>query len=304
LGSVKILLIGCGYWGKNWYNTILKSDYELVGVVDPKPVIDVKVPLFDDVLDVNIDYTHTIVSVPPRNVLEVFGKLNITADNVLIEKPCGVSYNDILKLGNIYPGLIFMNSPQYKYIKDNMEQIGKPLFFDSRRASMGPRIRDDVSILEDYLIHDLCIFMGLFGSDVDVLNVLMTDFFDDPIKKDSIWLNVESNTADHYVLGSMFSSWRFPKKIRELVIVGTEGSFIWEDEKLSINKSNYSKIDGIDDFGNIDNKLNLNESDTRILLPSKSNLELELDDFITGNKISINLVDVWKIISTIKQEVK
>jgi len=116
LGSVKILLIGCGYWGKNWYNTILKSDYELVGVVDPKPVIDVKVPLFDDVLDVNIDYTHTIVSVPPRNVLEVFGKLNITADNVLIEKPCGVSYNDILKLGNIYPGLIFMNSPQ-KYLR-------------------------------------------------------------------------------------------------------------------------------------------------------------------------------------------
>ena len=72
MGSVKILLIGCGYWGKNWYNTILKSDYELVGVVDPKPVIDVKVPLFDDVLDGSKGELF-------RRSLEAFVCLNVCA---------------------------------------------------------------------------------------------------------------------------------------------------------------------------------------------------------------------------------
>ena len=54
----KILLIGCGYWGKNWYKTILSSQYELVGVVDPNPVVDVTVPLFNSIEEVNIEYTE------------------------------------------------------------------------------------------------------------------------------------------------------------------------------------------------------------------------------------------------------
>ena len=52
---VRILLVGCGYWGKNWYKTIMNSKYELVGVVDPSPIINVEVPLFKNMDDVEIN---------------------------------------------------------------------------------------------------------------------------------------------------------------------------------------------------------------------------------------------------------
>ena len=38
----KVVLVGCGYWGKNWYNTLTKmQDVRLVAVIDPNPVIPV-----------------------------------------------------------------------------------------------------------------------------------------------------------------------------------------------------------------------------------------------------------------------
>ena len=88
---IKILLIGCGYWGKNWYNTILSSNYELVGVVDPNPVIEIKVPLFNSIKEVNIDYTHVIIATNAESHFNLKNQLKCSDGNILIEKPCGLS---------------------------------------------------------------------------------------------------------------------------------------------------------------------------------------------------------------------
>ena len=121
MGNIKILLVGCGYWGKNWYNTIKNSSYELVGVVDPNPILDVDVPLFDNINSVNVDYSHIILSVPPKHVNKIFKDIKIESSKILIEKPCGVSKKDVKKLVEFYPGFIFLNSPHYKYIKKNIK---------------------------------------------------------------------------------------------------------------------------------------------------------------------------------------
>ena len=47
--DIKILLIGCGHWGRNWYRTIIGSQYKLVGVVDPNPKIELAVPKFNNI---------------------------------------------------------------------------------------------------------------------------------------------------------------------------------------------------------------------------------------------------------------
>ncbi len=310
--NTKILLVGCGYWGKNWYNTIKNSEYELVGVVDPNPIIEVDVPIFNTLQSVDVDYTHIILSIPPEHIGKALGYENLygtsyvrntTLDSskILIEKPCGVSKEDVFGLGNFYPGFIFLNSPQYKYIKDNISDIGKPLFFNSTRASMGPRIRTDVSILEDYLIHDLYIFMGLFGNDISVENVSMSNTFKNPVKNDTINLTLNSNG----VRADMFSSWWFPHKTRKLFIVGDKGSFIWEDENLSFFNGYYKEIDTMDKHRNVGYELVDGEHSSYITFPMyKSNLELELDNFINNKKLDVTALDVWNLIEDIKNAKK
>ena len=160
--NIRILLVGCGYWGKNWYKTIKNSKYTLVGVVDPSPIIDVDVPLFNSINDVNIKYTHVILAVNAKLHSKIINQLSIPQENILVEKPCGVNINDAKLIRNSFPGYIFLYSDEYQYIKNNLSKIGKPLYWKSIRASMGPRIRTDVSILEDYMIHDLYMYLDLF----------------------------------------------------------------------------------------------------------------------------------------------
>ena len=298
MGNIKILLVGCGYWGKNWYNTIKNSSCELVGVVDPNPILDVDVPLFDNINSVNVDYSHIILSVPPKHVNKIFKDIKIESSKILIEKPCGVSKKDVKKLGEFYPGFIFLNSPHYQYIKKNINKIGKPLFFNSSRASMGPRIRTDVSILEDYLIHDLYIFMGLFGNEISIENVFMSNTFNNPIKSDTINLNLKCEN----IRADMFSSWWFPQKTRKLFIIGDKGSFIWEDESLRFYNGYYKEIDGMDKNRNDGYELIDSLTEPLIYTSQKSNLELELDNFINNKKLDVTALDVWDLIERIKNE--
>ena len=298
MGNIKILLVGCGYWGKNWYNTIKNSSCELVGVVDPNPILDVDVPLFDNINSVNVDYSHIILSVPPKHVNKIFKDIKIESSKILIEKPCGVSKKDVKKLGEFYPGFIFLNSPHYQYIKKNINKIGKPLFFNSSRASMGPRIRTDVSILEDYLIHDLYIFMGLFGKEISIENVFMSNTFNNPIKSDTINLNLKCGN----IRADMFSSWWFPQKTRKLFIIGDKGSFIWEDDSLRFYNGYYKEIDGMDKNRNDGYELIDSLTEPLIYTSQKSNLELELDNFINNKKLDVTALDVWDLIERIKNE--
>ena len=282
----KILLIGCGYWGKNWYKTIMNSKYELVGVVDPSPLIDIDVPLFDDIEKVNIEYTHIIVATNAK-LHKDLAKLDINPKNILIEKPCGTSIDDAYLLRETFPGYIFLYSDEYNYIKKNLSKIGKPLYWKSIRASMGPRVRSDVSIIEDYLIHDLYMFLDLFGTSF-ISDVKVSNEFKPPIKSSSCNLSLFTNDG---IRGDFYSSWIYPDKERKIVIVGDEGSFIWEGEILYYDSTNW-----------IGDKVEEGYREIIEPLVFKSNLELELEFFILGQRPSVNCVDVWSLLTQIKNK--
>ena len=258
----KILLVGCGYWGKNWYKTIKNSKYSLVGVVDPSPVIDVDVPLFNDVNDVNIEYTHVILAVNAKLHSKIIKQLNIPQENILVEKPCGVNIKDA------------------KLIKDT---IGKPQYWKSIRASMGPKVRSDVSILEDYMIHDLYIFRDLFG-ECEVYNKYWNKEFPSPIKHSSLHLELKGK-----IPGYFYSSWNYPIKERKIIIKGDKGSFIWENDELYFDNTHY-----------INNEV-IEGTCEKINTTPKSNLDLELEFFILGNRPNVSILDIWSLINVINK---
>ncbi len=277
---IKILLIGCGYWGKNWYNTIISSEYELVGVVDPNPVINVDVPLFNNIEEVNIDYTHVIIATNAESHFDLKNKLKCSDKNILVEKPCGtLETRD--QLINCFPGYIFLSSPQFKYIKSilNENKLGNIIYSRFERASMGPRIRTDVSIIEDYAIHDLYLFQALFEyDDIEILNKNLLNSFDSKIKSDTVFLTVKHN--DH--ISTFFSSWRYPLKTRKIEIIGEKGSLVWNSEEVYLYLTHYNKIEGIDKNRNVGYDL-IDIPEQRVLLhESSSNLNLQLNDFMSG----------------------
>lgn len=277
----KILLIGCGYWGKNWYKTIQNSKHKIVGVVDPSPVIKVDVPLFNSVDEVNIEYTHAILAVNAQLHTEIVNKLNIPQENILVEKPCGVSYNDALNIQNTFPGYIFLYSDEYQYIKNNLNKIGTPKYWKSIRASMGPRVRTDVSILEDYMIHDLYMYLDLFG-ECDIINSTFTNEFNPPVKSSSLSLSLYNK-----IPGNFYSSWHYPDKERKIIISGDKGSFIWVNDDLYFDSTHYVNSEVIQG-----ERIKINST-------PKSNLELELDFFIFNHRPDIGILKVWNLINNL-----
>lgn len=279
----KILLIGCGYWGKNWYKTIKNSKYNLVGVVDPSPVIDVDVPLFSDISEVNTNYTHAIIALNANLHSKIVKQLNIPQENILVEKPCGINIKDAELIKNTFPGYIFLYSDEYQYIKNNLSKIGKPQYWKSIRASMGPKVRSDVSILEDYMIHDLYLYRDLFG-ECKIHNKYWSKEFSPPIKHSSLHLELKGK-----IPGYFYSSWNYPIKERKIIIKGDKGSFIWENDELYFDSTHY-----------IDNEV-IEGTCEKIETTFKSNLDLELEFFILDNKPNVNILDIWSLIYVINK---
>lgn len=277
---VKILLIGCGYWGKNWYKTIKSSKYELVGVVDPNPVIQIDAPLFKNIDEVNIEYTHAVIATNAESHYELKNKLRCPEGNILIEKPCG-TLDTRNNLTNCFPGYIFLSSPQFKYIKSILDkkELGEIFYSRFERASMGPRIRTDVSIVEDYAIHDLYLYQALFEyDDVTILNQTLLNSFDSSIQSDTLFLTLHHQ--NHH--STFFSSWRHPLKTRKIEIIGEKGSIVWEDDRVLLSSSCYKRIDGYDLFRNKGYELIINTPTEVELKSYPSNLHLQLEDFIDG----------------------
>ena len=284
---IKVVLVGCGYWGKNWYNTLMKmSNVRLVAVIDPKPVIEVRghEPSLESFDKRDYDYHYVIIATQAeyhKQYVEYF-KDKVGAENILVEKPCGLLSEPREFYYDCFPGYLFLSTPVYKTMKKMLDekQLGKILYSQFRRASMGPRIRTDVSIIEDYMIHDLYLYLALFEPNIkDLSTEKNLDFF---FKKD-----VQADTATVLVTdaehtASFFSSWIYPQKERKMIIVGTEGSLVWEGEKLYFTRTHYSSIEGKDQYGNAGYELkeyaflDITPQETR------STLELEFEDFVKG----------------------
>lgn len=298
----KVVLVGCGYWGKNWYNTLTKLDgVEITAVIDPNPVIPVanQVSSLERFDEGGYKYTHVVIAVQAEHhsTYVNYFKKKINPQNILVEKPCGLLTEPQEQYHGCFPGYLFLSTPHYKKIKSLLEnkQLGDILYSQFRRASMGPRIRTDVSIIEDYMIHDLYIYLDLFNPQPEelLLSKDLASFFGNPIKPDTanIKIKYDNHTAD------FFSSWIYPQKERRIVIVGSKGSVIWEDDKLYYTESQYEKIDGVDSYGNVG--WELTQSHLVDITPETktSTLELEFVDFInceSRTNIQIKLNNLLK----------
>ena len=300
----KVVLVGCGYWGKNWYNTLSKmQNVKLVAVIDPNPVIPVlgQVDSLEEFHKRDYDYDYVIIATQAeyhKSYFEYF-KDKIPQENILIEKPCGVieSREDLL---GCFPGYLFLSSSQYKLIKSMLENktLGDKILYSTfRRASMGPRIRTDVSIVEDYMIHDLYLYCALFEHKENKISGVLMNNFHKPVQEDTAFLTVKASKQ----VTTFFSSWNYPRKERSIEIIGNQGSIIWKDDKVTFTRSYYDKIEGFDKYRNPGYELIEGEVIDITPTITESNLELQFKDFIKGINRSEIHTNTNNLIWNIKQ---
>lgn len=294
---VKILLIGYGYWGKIWYKTIKASQYELVAIVDPifnsrRELVDMTIVTYEKLEDVKKEFTHAIIATPVSEHLNTYRKLKelfkLPDENILIEKPVGLNLEQAKIMKNCCHDLVWLYDPTFIELKKQINKIGKINLVQMTRASMGPRLRTDVSILEDYLFHDIYLYLDLFkpvNNNINLeyfsLDKINIRDYDSLIKQDTIIIKAYDISNDIHL--QMFSSWVYPKKERKTVIIGNKGSLIWENDSIFINNSYFEKLDNFtkDELGNIGYKLNiLPETVINSSNHLKSNLNRLLTTFI------------------------
>jgi predicted dehydrogenase len=290
----KVVLVGCGYWGKNWYSTLSQIDnVRVVSVIDPNPVIPVlgQVNSLEEFHEKDYDYDYVIIATQAEYHKAYFDyfKDKIPSKNILIEKPCG-TLEHREELEGCFPGYLFLSSPQYKIIKSMLynKTLGDRILYSNfRRASMGPRIRTDVSIIEDYMIHDLYLYCALFEpTESKVSGVLMNNFIS-PVQEDTAFVTSKNLNQ----VTTFFSSWNYPHKERLIEIIGNRGSVIWKDDKVTFTAAYYTKIDGFDKHRNKGYELRGKKAIDVTPKIIKSNIELQFEDFVKGvdrSKIYIN----------------
>lgn len=176
--KTKVLLLGLGFWGRNWMELISRTDrVELAGVAgSEEELVDVKekYQLSDDMLFT--DFKDAIRETDAQLAIVVIpGKLHFEADklamekgmNIITEKPLAMNIDEAKKLLEIkaqHPELKFMASQNYRWRPHNQaikNAIENGMIGDVETVLCEFRKQEDLqgyrAGLEQPLLQDVCI---------------------------------------------------------------------------------------------------------------------------------------------------
>lgn len=236
----KAVLIGLGYWGVNYINSInVLEGISLVAAVDFDPeavkAMERRLTgvLVTDDLDLAISASKpdlAIVATPAHTHFEVTDKLLRLGIHVLVEKPLGLNSRETLGListakhvkKTLYTGLNYMTHPCVQAIQELVANGLELDHMQSERYNFGP-MRQDVNVVVDLLPHDLSIAAAVFNSSPSNISVLGhdRDFLSGYASIQVQFENGKSLTSN--------LSWRHPKKTRSVVFAGPTAAISFDE---------------------------------------------------------------------------
>lgn len=255
--KVVLALVGCGYWGKNYVNTIKNMQ-----TIQLKYIIDITKPSislpYDTIFSESIEdvlkdeeVKGIIIATPPKTHYSIALKALNAGKNVLIEKPITMDSmeskelvlnakenNKILMVGHI-----FKYNNALREIKKMISRgdLGKIKYIDSRRVSLGP-IRNQESALWDLITHD--IYTSMYLIDKMPISISYNGSGENGIDEIS---TVNLKFPDN-IFVSIYANWGHPVKERRIIIGGSEKAILFDDIEISDKLKIYNK--GVDYFRN------------------------------------------------------
>jgi predicted dehydrogenase len=240
---LRIAVVGYGYWGPNLArNVIERPELELAALCERDASRAAAfqqrvpgVPVFSD-LDTVLDdpsIDAVVVATPPRTHYPIVGAALDAGKHVLVEKPLARTTAEAAELVSLaeqrdlmlMPGHTFLYSPPVNKVFDLIRQgsLGEIYFVTSSRMNLGKYQPDGV--ICDLAPHDISILLYLLGQQVTQVSASARSIF----REHNPEVAFLTLTFAGGVTANVQISWLAPRKVREMVVVGSRRMVQYDD---------------------------------------------------------------------------
>ena len=270
-----IILIGAGYWGKNFIKLLnnMKDKYKFMGIVETNMEISKEIHKIYPNINLYEDYTQTyhlcdiyLIATPVGTHFQIAKNCLENGKHVIVEKPLSENYDkskELIEIANKYNKRIFVNfTPIYtnpfEFICARYNgRLNEIHYIECQRCNLG-LIRNDCNVIHDLTCHDIAMVLYFLNEIPEKSNVTVSgkQCISDNIDLVFIYIFFHKNK----ILCHFYTSWVDNDKKRSFSIVSENEKLIYDDTKtINSIKINTSKINKISD-----NNYNYNFNDIYI----------------------------------------
>ncbi|HTX47064.1 MAG TPA: Gfo/Idh/MocA family oxidoreductase [Solirubrobacteraceae bacterium] len=244
---VTVGVVGLGYWGPN----LLRVLYETRGVnvtwmcdrdttrldrlAQRYPAVRRTAEFADLLADPDLD--AIVIATPVFTHLEFALRSLDAGKHTFVEKPLAPSVGEADALIDrarasglvLMCGLTFLYSPPVRAIKRLIDDgdLGEIYFISSSRVNLGLHQRD-VSVVWDLAPHDFSILLYWLGETPEVINAIGRDSIV-PGTPDVAFIDLTFGSG---IVANVELSWLAPRKLRRMVVVGSDKMVVYDDSSL------------------------------------------------------------------------
>lgn len=267
MNTIKIGVIGCGYWGPNLVrNYVTLPEAEVVCCVDLRQErldhvnrLYPKIKVTKDYTDLfSMDLDAAVVATPPATHFKLAKDCLEHGLHTFVEKPITLNSRDAEELIDrasaknltLMVGHTFEYNPIVRKVKEiiNSGELGKIYYINAMRLNLG-LFQPDMNVLWDLAPHDLSILLYLLGKDPLMVSACGGDcIFKD--KHDIAYVHL---VFPDNILAHIHVSWLDPCKVRRYTVVGSHKMLVYDDvdslEKIKIYDKGVEVPQYTDSFG-------------------------------------------------------
>jgi predicted dehydrogenase len=237
------MVVGYGYWGPNIVrNVVERPEFRLMGLCEMDegraedfrrrhPGVWVESDYDAALADPRIE--AVAIATPPHTHYDLVRRALEAGKHVLVEKPLARTADEAAKLValadelglTMMPGHTFVYSPSVNKVRDliQADELGEIYFVTSSRMNLGLYQQDGVVL--DLAPHDLSVLLHWLGKPLVEVSATGRSVFQEGVHETAfLTLRFEGGTQANVQL-----SWLAPRKVRQMVVVGSRRMVHYED---------------------------------------------------------------------------
>jgi predicted dehydrogenase len=243
LCPLNVAVVGYGYWGPNLVrNVTASSTMQLAALCERDPAradafrsrmpgVAIESDFDELLLDPSLD--AVVIATPPNTHYPLCKRALQAGKHVLVEKPMAktsAQARELMELADqrglvIMPGHTFLYSPAVNKVRDliNDNAVGEVYFVTSSRMNLGNYQPDGVVC--DLAPHDLSILLHWLNRPIVQVSASARNIFQEHVAETAfITLTFEGGTTANIQV-----SWLAPRKVRQMMIVGSRRMISYDD---------------------------------------------------------------------------
>ena len=237
-----VAVIGCGYWGRNLVRNFHALG-ALAGVCDPNPEAVAEMSKLYGSQDLDLDdvledksIPGVVISSPAAEHFTLARRALEAGKDVFVEKPLALHVEEAAELcalaasrgSLLMVGHLLQYHPAFMKLKEMSQrgELGRTQYLYSNRLNLG-KFRREENILWSFAPHDISMILELVGSEPNEVTAVGATYLHKTIADaTTTHLSFPGGEGAH-----VFVSWLHPFKEQKLVVVGSEGMAVFDDNQ-------------------------------------------------------------------------